>query len=74
MGYVQDKTLLPVATANLGGCMISECCSSAQSTEMDRTVTLQPLSKQTAVFKVAVSPFRPTGELISSINDTKVKL
>lgn len=30
MGYIQDKTLLPVATANLGDSMTSECCSTKQ--------------------------------------------
>lgn len=57
MGYTQDKTLLPLATANLGDSMTCDYCSSKQSIEMDWAVTLQLPSKQTLAFRVAVSHF-----------------
>lgn len=57
MGYTQDKTRLPLATADLGDSMTCEYCSSKQSIEMDWSVTLQLLSKQNLVFRVAVWQF-----------------
>lgn len=74
MGYTQAKTLLPLATANLGDSRTCECCSSKQSIEMDWTVTVQLLSKQTLMFRVAASQFSSTGKLILSISNTKANV